>query len=140
LNFLSLLRASHDDYVINSAALDYMRQHNLAGWAIEALENGQRLSDRHFADEADWQAHLDRLGLDRKVTPDPIQLATEGTLWGSVQAHGLLPDTVIVSDDAGQFNVGIHALCWVHAERLIHELTPFTPDQEAAQDLVRHLI
>ncbi len=25
---------------------------------------------------------------------------------GSVKAHGFLPDTVIVSDDAGQFNVG----------------------------------
>ena len=32
LNFLSLLRAGHDDYVVNSAALDYMRRHNLAGW------------------------------------------------------------------------------------------------------------
>jgi hypothetical protein len=61
-------------------------------------------------------------------------------LWGSVQAHGLLPDSVIVSDDAGQFNVGVHALCWIHAERLIHKLTPFTPDQEAARELVRHLI
>ena len=137
LNFLSLLRAGHDDYVVNSAALDYMRRQNLAGWALEALEDAP---DKHFADEADWQAHLDRLGLDRAVTPDPIRLATEGALWGSVQAHGLLPHTVIVSDDAGQFNVGVHALCWIHAERLIHKLTPFTPDQEAARELVRHLI
>ena len=114
-----------------------MRRQNLAGWALEALEGAP---DRHFADEAAWQAHLDQLGLDRAVTPDPIRLATEGALWGSVQAHGLLPDTVIVSDDAGQFNVGVHALCWIHAERLIHKLTPFTPDQEAARDLVRHLI
>jgi len=37
-----------------------------------------------------------------------------------------LPDTVIVSDDAGQFNVGQHGLCWVHAERLIHKLDTFT--------------
>jgi hypothetical protein len=31
-------------------------------------------------------------------------IATEGALWGSVKAHGFLPNTVIVSDDAGQFN------------------------------------
>ena len=31
---------------------------------------------------------------------------------------------MIVSDDAGQFNVLLHALCWVHAERLIHKLIP----------------
>src|SRR4051812_13845752 len=110
LNFLSLLRAGHDDYVVNSAALDYMRRQNLASWALEALEGAP---DKHFAGEAAWQAHLDQLGLDRAVTPDPIRLATEGALWGSVQAHGLLPDTVIVSDDAGQFNVGVHALCRV---------------------------
>jgi hypothetical protein len=51
LNFLSLLRAGHDDYVVNSAALDYMRRHHLAGWAVEALESAP---DRRFADEAGW--------------------------------------------------------------------------------------
>jgi hypothetical protein len=82
LNFLSLLRAGHDDYVVNSAALDYMRRQNLAGWAVDALESAP---NRHFTDEAGWQAHLDQLGLDHPVTPDPIRLATEGALWGSVQ-------------------------------------------------------
>ena len=48
------------------------------------------------------------------LNPDPVMVATEGALWGSVKAHGFLPDTVIVSDDAGQFNVGQHGLCWVH--------------------------
>ena len=43
---------------------------------------------------------------------------------GSVLEHGLCDDLVIVSDDAGQFNVLLHALCWVHAERLIHKLIP----------------
>jgi hypothetical protein len=28
----------------------------------------------------------------------------------------------VLSDDAGQFNLGQHALCWVHAERLVHKL------------------
>jgi hypothetical protein len=37
-------------------------------------------------------------------------VATEAALWGSVKAHGFLPDTVIVSDDAGQFNVGQHEI------------------------------
>ncbi len=42
-------------------------------------------------------------------------VATEAALWGAVATHGFLDGTVIVSDDAGQFNVGEHALCWVHA-------------------------
>ena len=78
---------------------------------------------QQFPDGAAFKAHLDRLGITPlRVTPDPVGIATEGALWGSVKAHGFLPNTVIVSDDAGQFDVGQHALCWVHAERLVHKL------------------
>jgi hypothetical protein len=70
---------------------------------------------RSFADQTAWNTHLEKLGISAlKVNPDPVLIATEGALWGSVKAHGFLPDTVIVSDDAGQFDVGLHALCWVH--------------------------
>ncbi|EQD45758.1 hypothetical protein B2A_09160 [mine drainage metagenome] len=41
---------------------------------------------------------------------------------------------------AGQFNVGHHALCWVHAERLMHKLDTFTDAHRAAQAQVRGLI
>jgi hypothetical protein len=54
--------------------------------------------------------------------------------------HGFLQEGVIVSDDAGQFAVGNHALCWIHAERLVHKLDTFTDHQRAAQQLVRSLI
>ncbi len=47
---------------------------------------------------------------------------------------------VIVSDDAGQFNVGHHALCWVHAERLIHKLVGFNDEQRQAIERIRALI
>jgi hypothetical protein len=138
LNFLELLRAGHGDYVVNSEALGYMRNRALAGPVIRRLaEHG----DEHFADAPAWQAHLDRLGIAAlTVTPDPVQIATEGALWGSIKAHGLIANTVIVSDDAGQFAVGRHALCWVHAERLVHKLDTFTDRHRAAQQRVRSLI
>ena len=44
---------------------------------------------------------------------------------------------VVLSDDAGQFNIGRHALCWVHAERLVHKLDTFNDHQRAAQKRVR---
>src|SRR5258707_9557060 len=94
--------------------------------------------DRCFPDRAAWTAHLEKLGIAAlKVTPDPVMVATEGALWGSIKAHGFLPNTVIVSDDAGQFNVGQHALCWIHAERLVHKLDTFTDEQRAAQSRIR---
>jgi len=138
LNFLELLRAGHGDYVINAEAFAYMKSRALAGPVIRLLAEHD---DKRFADRAAWQAHLDRLGITAlRVTPDPVLIATEGALWGSVKAHGLLKDTVIVSDDAGQFQVGRHGLCWVHGERLIHKLNTFTDQHRAAQERLRSLI
>ena len=135
LNFLELLRAGHTDYVINAAALAYMRSRALAGPVIRRLAAD---GDTRFADGAAWLAHLDRLGIATlRVTPDPVLIATEGALWGSIQAHGFLPETVIVSDDAGQFAIGQHALCWVHAERLVHKLDTFTDLHRIAQARLR---
>lgn len=137
-NFLEILRAGHDDYVINQVALAYMRDHNLAGPVIDQLAAHPI---RHFADRPAWQAHLEALGVTRlEVTPNPVKIATEGALWGSVRRHGLLDETVIISDDAGQFRIGTHALCWVHAERLVHQLIPFNDRQRLAIELVRQLI
>ena len=138
LNFLELLRAGNCDYVINAEALAYMKSRALTGPVIRQLAEHKT---RHFADRAAWLAHLDRLGVSAlKVTPDPVLIATEGATWGSVKAHALLNDTVIVSDDAGQFQVGRHALCWVHAERLVHKLDTFTDHHRAALQRVRSLI
>ncbi len=144
--FLSLLRAGHTDYVVNDAALDAMRGHGLSGQVIALLDAHPA---KLFADAPAWAAHLARLGIDTlAVTPDPVQIATQGALWGAICHHGLLsPDatpgaagTVIVSDGAGQFRVGLHALCWVHAERLVHKLVPATPEQRQAVEVTRALI
>ncbi len=138
LNFLALLRAGHGDYVVNAEALAYMRERALAAHVMARLAAHP---DRWFADQEAWNAHLEKLGISAlKVNPDPVLIATEGALWGSVKAHGFLANTVIVSDDAGQFNVGQHGLCWVHAERLIHKLDTFTDENRAAQARVRGLI
>src|SRR5690242_16136882 len=138
LNFLEVLRAGYADYVINAEALAYMRQRALAGSVIAQLDAHP---DQHFPHQAAWLRHLDQLGITAlEVAPDPVRIATEGALWGSVKAHGLLPDTVILSDDAGQFALDRHALCWVHAERLVHKLDTFTDRQHAAQQFVRALI
>jgi hypothetical protein len=74
------------------------------------------------------------------VTPDPVPISTKGAVWGAIRYDDLLTGTVIVSDDAGQFRAGARALCWVHAERLVHKLVPATPDQRRAVEVIRALI
>ena len=137
-SFLSLLRAGRTDYVVNDAALAMMRRLAMPAPLVARLA---RRRARRFADEAAWLAHLTALGLDRlEVTPDPVKVATEGALWGAVCEQGLIDGTVIVSDGARQFGVGDHALCWVHAERLVYKLQPANPAERRAVEIQRALI
>ena len=67
-----------------------------------------------------------------------IRIATEGALLGSIQEHGSInPDLVILSDDAGQFDVLRHALCWIHAERSINKLVGYNDAQREALAQIR---
>jgi len=123
INFLELLRADHRDYVINDEALKYMRAQGLPAAQLAALSAHHATT---FKDDGAWAAALKAL----KVTAKRhVRIATEGALVGSVLDHGFNPKLVIVSDDAGQFNVFLHALCWIHAERTIHRLVGFTDFQ-----------
>lgn len=136
--FLSRLCGGTALYVINDAALGYMKDRHLPQAVIDKFADHK---ERIFSRPEDWERHLQVLGLtDLKVAPDPVLVASEGALWGAIRHQGLLPDTVIVSDDAGQFRVGVHALCWVHAERLVHKLIPANDKQRNAIEVAKRMI
>jgi hypothetical protein len=58
-------------------------------------------------------------------------------LLGSLIAHGVSPELVILSDGAGQYDVLKHAACWIHAERPPARLVPYSPEHRAAIAQVR---
>jgi hypothetical protein len=93
-----------------------MSNQRLAKSVLHLLENDP---EKHFSDLDQWNAHLQNLEVDNHRH---IKIATEGALIGSLLHHGLPKSLVIVSDDAGQFNIFNHALCWVHAERTLNKL------------------
>ena len=129
INFLEMLGAGHSDYQINEDALAYMKKYGLPQAFMDALREHELAS---HADQNAWHAHLDRLGmhLERHRT-----IVTEGALLGSLKQRGIARDLAIISDDAGQFNVLIHGLCWVHAERLVHKLLPL--NDQHREDIAR---
>jgi hypothetical protein len=133
LGFLELLRADHPEYVINAAAAAYMLERGVPETVITALLAHERHS---FADEAAWSAHLAALGLGAGSR----RRVTEAALVGAIVARGLLAETVIVSDDAGRFDVLTHALCWVHAERHLRRVACATAEQQRLVDLQRQLV
>ena len=125
LDFLEHLCAGEETCTVNEAALDYMRKRKLPRKVIERLaSHGQR----RFGSGDEWRAHLEALGIAGKK--NQVKVATEGALWGTISDGGRIAGTVILSDDAGQFNVGdLQALCWIHAERNVSKLDGNTPYQ-----------
>ena len=136
INFLKLLRSGHTDYVVNDAAVEYMAGQKLPQSVAERVKAGALAHQDEvvFADECAWQAALKRWSISDERH---VRIVTEGALLASVLAHGVNPDLAVVSDDAGQFNILRHALCWIHAERVLAKLVGFNDEQRAALEEVR---
>lgn len=134
INFLELLCAGQNGYVINADALEYMNNQGLAKFVIGLLKNH---SIKQFADITAWETHL----ADLQITNHRhIKIATEGALIGSILHNGLPRSLVIISDDAGQFNVFNHSLCWIHAERLLKKLVAPSDEKRQILETVREQI
>lgn len=131
INFLELLRGERTDYVLSSEALTYMSEHKLPQFVWLPLSFS---INRVFQDQEEWLSYLKELGIEKK---SHVKTATEGALLGAIFASGIAPDLGIISDGAGQFRLLEHGLCWVHAERLINKLIPFTEVQRQAVELVQ---
>ena len=131
INFLALLRAGRDEYTLNNDALAYMEAQNLPEEPLNRLASRPQ---KILSGVNAWLGTLEKQGI---TSPRHVRIATEGALLGTVLAHEVNPNLVIISDDAGQFNVLLHALCWIHAERTLQKLVGFSDDQRAALENTR---
>jgi hypothetical protein len=130
LNFLEILRQPHTDYWINEQTVAYWQRQKLPASVVDKLRRGPQA----FADAAAWQDRLRELGITRLRH---IRIATEGALLGSLIAHGVSPELAILSDGASQYHVLVHAACWVHAERPLARMIPYSDKHRAAIAKVR---
>lgn len=129
-NFLEVLRGAATDYTINDFAVAYWQRQKLAQAVIERLSGGAAW----FADEGAWRGYL---ALHDVTTERHIRIATEGALLGSLIAHGVSPELTVLSDGAGQFDVLVHALCWLHVERPLGRLVPHNEKHRQAIERIR---
>jgi len=132
VNFLELLQAERR-YEVNAEALVYMAERGLAAGHRELLAARPVV----LTDPKDWTAHLRRNLVD---SPRAVALATEGALIGGLAAQGFNLDIGLVSDDAGQFDLFVHGLCWVHAERPLSHLVPLNEADRRAIAWVRRQV
>jgi hypothetical protein len=93
-----------------------------------------RLRDAHGEGDLAWlNRFLDEQGI---VSQAHRATVAEAALWGGLagKRHRSL---VIVSDGARQFVVGLHGLCWVHAERLFVKLIAGSEEHHQHRERVR---
>jgi transposase IS66 family protein len=130
LNFLQVLRGASDGYAINEMTRAYWERQQLAQEVVASLSAGPQ----QFTCTAAWEAWLVAAGV---TTVRHVRIATEGALLGQLIAQGVSPNLVILSDGALQFDILVHASCWVHAERPLARAAPYNEAHRTALEQVR---
>jgi len=130
LNFLHVLQGKQHNYALNEATLAYWKRQELAEALIEKLSFGPP----QFTDESAWQAWL----VEVEITGERhVRIATEGALLGGLVERGVSPELVVLSDGAPQFDVFLHASCWIHAERPLARMVPYHEAHRAVIEKIR---
>lgn len=127
IDFLTHLHDGQPRYVLNDIAMGHLHKQGLQAAIIDALR-------RAPFDGGSWTAYLNWLDI---TQVRHRRIATEAALLGGLVAKGIHPQLAVVSDGAGQFNILEHALCWVHTERLVHQLIPSHEAQRQEQERLR---
>jgi hypothetical protein len=136
INFLKLLRGRHEDYVLSEESFEYM--------SIQKLPPGRQNRligklNKKFDTNKEWVEFLRMAGI---RSEKEIRIVSESALMGSILSHGINKDLVILSDDAGQFEILIllHALCWLHAERRLTAIIPINDFHKKMVDDIRTMV
>lgn len=134
MSFLDALRAYRPDFVINDLAIEYVKQFNPKP---EILHKLQGIKNIIAANEGEWKELLQKADISTYNTGfEPLKRINEAALYGSAIMHGMDPSVVMLSDGASQYNIGKHALCWIHAERAIKKLVPINKKETAEINLI----
>jgi hypothetical protein len=122
-NFLEMLEGGEEKYVLNEYAQAYIEGYELPKKHQEKI----KFSDEVIANSKEqWKIYLAGKGIVGKKT---VRIVSEAALIGALSVSGRIDGLRIMSDGAGQFNVLIHGLCWIHAERNLRKLEGKTKEQ-----------
>lgn len=131
INFLELLRGKDTRYIFTRESIDYMEQ---KGVVKVRLKRFKGLIGKKIENKDEWLKFLKIIG---STNNKEERILTEAALLGCILEKGIPPDLIVLSDDAGQFDVLFRALCWMHAERKITTLIPINDYEASVIDDVR---
>ena len=131
INFLQVLHGNSPRYLINENTADYIESIKPSHWL-----RGYFLcyAKEHSMNQTEWEVFL----LEINIRSDgDVKLATEAALFASLIANGIPKDLGVHGDHAGQFNVFVRSLCWIHEERHYRKLIPSDDATRQAIEQVR---
>lgn len=131
VNFLSILHGINPQYLINQDAVDYIETLKPSSWLGGYLLTHSK--DR-LMNQKEWKEFLLEINIMRE---GEIRLVTEAALFASLIENGIPRDLGVHGDDAGQFNVFVRSLCWVHEERHYRKLIALDEQTLQAIEQVR---
>jgi hypothetical protein len=92
-------------------------------------------------DRAMSQAEWDQFLIKVNVTKgDNTRLASEAALFASLIENGVPKNLGVHGDDAGQFDVFVRSLCWIHEERHYRKIIPADDATRIVVEQVREKI
>ena len=119
-NYLRILRGANEEFILNEYSRSYLEQQQLAACHRSKLKFDH---ERICEGDQEWSQYLEVLGI---TSQKAIKLVTEAAVLGAAIEHGLSPELIVLSDGAKQFDILVHALCWIHMERSLRRLNGVT--------------
>jgi len=111
VNFLKILQLDNPGYELNGVSLSYYKEYDLAPKYLGVLEGARGLILKN-------DGALAAFFVENNISAAYAKrIITEGLLIGYLVASGFDGEQFIHADDAGQFKIFNHSLCWKHAER-----------------------
>lgn len=132
VNFFKLLQGENPSYLINETSIAYVKEKGGANSSF--LETAFTLhTSMEFDNEVAWEEYLKSLNISKDYE---MRVASEGALLAGLLAQGVPKELGVLSDDAGQFNILVHALCWIHEERHLKEIVPWNEQNRQETELI----
>jgi len=135
INFLEILCQNHNVYTLNQSSLDYYELTACPPRALSLFKNLYAKKNTYlFKDKLSLTKYLTAHKITGSTT---VRILTEGLLIGTLVEDGFDPSTIIHSDEAGQFALFVHCLCWKHVEKPLRKLKTYNQLQESQLDEVK---
>ena len=134
INFLKLLQGGKEEYLINEDTVEYLKQVNVPDYLPGYIAMS---TEQKFTTLVDLEQFL----TERNITKEnERRFLTEAALYANVIQTGIPRGLGVHSDNAGQFDVFLHSLCWIHEERHYRKLIMTTDESRADLERVTNQI